>query len=366
MIRRLAVMLHHGLGDVVCALPGLWAADQSLGADGAMHLVVKSPLEAGLLRAVPWSSQVRLSCLPAGAGVARLLSTLIIALRLRLERPDAFLAPHVFSPSLAARLAWLVGAPTSVLPAAGGGGGALRLSPAEGEHKVRYYARFLQSAGLQFALDALAFPPLSNAAPDIDASMRIVLAPTVGAVSEQHKRWPEDRFAALADAIAARWPEARLELFGAPQERSILERVQALASSGAQARMTLLTPATPALAAHTLSGARCAVTSCSGASHLAAWADVPIVGVYGPTNPGFTGPFSGKLHVVRRALACSPCYRAEFISGCGTPVCMTGITAADVLPAVAAALAGQPPAPTPVLGTTAARAPAPALGKTRA
>lgn len=357
MTRRLAIMLHHGLGDVVCALPGLWAADQALGAGGVMHLVVKSSLEAGLLRAVPWSSEVRLSCLHGGTGLARLLSTFRIALGLRMERPDAFLAPHVTSPLLAARMAQLVGAPISVAPGSGSGTGKLRLSPDVGEHKARYYARFLKAAGLRFDLDALAFPPLPDRAPDTGGLIRIILAPAVGAVLEQHKRWPEDRFAALADAIAARWPEARLELYGAPQERSILERVQALASARAQARMTLLTPATPALAAQSLSGAHCVVTSCSGASHLAAWADVPIVGVYGPTNPGFTGPFSGKLHVVRRALACSPCYRAEFISGCGTPVCMTGIRAADVLPAIAAAVTEQPPALMPVLHTTDARAP---------
>lgn len=343
-------MLHHGLGDVICALPALWAADRHLGREGRFDIVVKSPLEAGVLRSVDWQGQMRILYLNAGPAWLRLAHTLSVAIRLRAARPDVFLAPHVTSQGMAARLARLVGAPRAVLPGAADDEHHVAKTP--GEHKTQYYARFLEKSGLSVDMAGLGFPPLPQDRRKPDDGLRLVLAPAVGAAGEQHKGWPAVYFSALANAMIERWPDARLVLFAAPPERPLLELVLAGVTEEKRAHVELLTPLAPELAAEALVGASCVVTSCSGASHLAAWADTPIVGIYGPTNPGFTGPFSSRLHVIRKGYACSPCYRVAFIGGCGTPVCMTDITPADVLPVVAAAVAGSPPPPLPILETT--------------
>lgn len=359
MIERIAVMLHHGLGDVICAMPALWASDRLLGAKAVFNICVKSPLEAEVLHAVPWVGNVRLHYLPGGSRARRTIRTLAAARALRDAHPHVFLAPHVASPLTGRMVAGLVGAPLSILPTSDPNASAPRFVAARsGEHKVQYYARYFIAAGLPIDLSALGFPPVDlDSFPASASRARVVIAPGVGAPLEQHKRWPEASFAELVTRIARDLPGTAIELFGAPQEKQILERVYANLLDAVKASVVIITPLTPALAAKALVGATCVVTSCSGASHLAAWAGVPVVGIYGPTNPGYTGPYSNRLYVVRKGWACSPCYRPGFQSGCGTPVCMTDISVGEVWGAVVDAIAGRTPIPIAALKTTMARHP---------
>lgn len=354
MHERLAAMLHHGLGDVICAVPGLWQADQALGTRGSMELVVKNHFEASLIHAVPWRSTVTCHLLgPTDSGRwLRALTT--CALTLRGKRPDVFVTPHVTSPAIAEVLGLVVGArktvttSRSVLPQHG------RVSESPGEHKVQYYARFLHEAGLIQKDALLAFPHLRGEQSHGTEKPRIVVSPTVGAPLEQHKRWPPSQFALLVPALLDRFPDASVELFGAPSERPQLESI--LHDAGGKA--SIITPTDPAAAVAHLRSASCLIAACGGATHLAALADIPIVGIYGPTNPGFTGPYTKKLYTVHQQLACAPCYRPGFTSGCGTPVCMTQIGLAPVLALVEAALSGQEPPQYPWRPTTSATLPA--------
>lgn len=345
MIKRLAVMLHHGLGDVICALPALWAVDRQLGRAGRFHIVVKSELEADVIRAIDWHGDVQLSYLPPGHGWRRWARSVLTLLTLRLKRPDAFLAVHVASPSVAALFSRIIGAPRAIIPVAQPSTRADAIARGAHDHKAQYYARFFQAAGFDLDLDLLQFPPVVGEGGIGAREVRVALAPAVGAALEQHKRWPERRFSDLATAIVDCWPEARVVLFASPKDGAILKRISDGIPLEKRSRVELAMPATPALAVQSLMGLRCLVTPCSGASHLAAWAGIPIVGLYGPTNPSFTGPLSPRLHVVRKDYVCSPCYRASYLSGCGDPVCMTDITVSDVLPAIAAAISGQSPLP---------------------
>lgn len=64
----------------------------------------------------------------------------------------------------------------------------------------------------------------------------------------------------------------------------------------------------------------------SGVMHLAAAMGVPVVGLFGPTDPTLTGPQGDRHAIVRVALECSPCLKSD----CHDPMCMTGITVDDV------------------------------------
>jgi lipopolysaccharide heptosyltransferase I len=57
---------------------------------------------------------------------------------------------------------------------------------------------------------------------------------------------------------------------------------------------------------------------------------VPVVALFGPTNPLRNGPFQGRDKVVSKALDCSPCYKHE----CSTLKCLHAISADDVAAAV--------------------------------
>jgi len=77
---------------------------------------------------------------------------------------------------------------------------------------------------------------------------------------------------------------------------------------------------------HLLSLCDLALCNCNGISHLAAATGISVIGMYGPTNPYMTGPYSDKFEPVSLHYNCSPCYRKGFIQGCADPNCMRDIS----------------------------------------
>ena len=51
------------------------------------------------------------------------------------------------------------------------------------------------------------------------------------------------------------------------------------------------------------------ITTDSGPMHLAAAVGTPVVALFGPTDPARTGPYGPGHRVIRRGLACMPCFR---------------------------------------------------------
>jgi lipopolysaccharide heptosyltransferase I len=67
---------------------------------------------------------------------------------------------------------------------------------------------------------------------------------------------------------------------------------------------------------------RIAVTTDTGAMHLAAALGTRVVALFGPTAPWRTGPFGEGHQVVRLKLACSPCFKRH----CSEPLCLKDLT----------------------------------------
>jgi heptosyltransferase I len=68
----------------------------------------------------------------------------------------------------------------------------------------------------------------------------------------------------------------------------------------------------------------------SGPMHLACAVGTPVVALFGPTAPWRTGPFGQRHSVIRKELACSPCYRKKKCPQ-GHHRCMADITVEEVL-----------------------------------
>ena len=49
--------------------------------------------------------------------------------------------------------------------------------------------------------------------------------------------------------------------------------------------------------------------------HVAAALDVPLIAVFGSTNPVATGPMGANSKVVQAAVPCSPCLKSECPEG---------------------------------------------------
>jgi len=152
-------------------------------------------------------------------------------------------------------------------------------------------------------------------------AFRIALAP--GAAYGSAKCWPPDRFAALASRLIADF-DADVILFGTSSERVVAEKIAA----GMRRLPVMLVGQTPirdfpAL----LASCRLFIGNDSGAMHVAAAVGLPVVGIFGPTDPFGTAPVTPTSALVRQPVSCSPC----FLRHC--PVdhrCMTRISVDQV------------------------------------
>ncbi|NDY41631.1 lipopolysaccharide heptosyltransferase II [Dissulfurirhabdus thermomarina] len=147
-----------------------------------------------------------------------------------------------------------------------------------------------------------------------------------GAAYGPAKCWPVERFAELGRRLLAE-TGAHLLVFGTARERP-----QAEAICGAVGpRAHDLAGATSLAEAMALVGRlRLFVTNDSGLMHVGAALDVPLVAIFGSTNPVTTGPWSIRSTVIRHELPCSPCLRRSCPGGFE---CMKGIGVDEVLAA---------------------------------
>jgi len=72
------------------------------------------------------------------------------------------------------------------------------------------------------------------------------------------------------------------------------------------------------------------VTNDSGPMHIAAACGVPVVALFGPTNPARTGPYGIGHVIIRGAGACAPCYKKK----CDDIRCMDSILVDEVHEAI--------------------------------
>ena len=160
-------------------------------------------------------------------------------------------------------------------------------------------------------------------------SVRIAFAS--GAAYGSAKCWEPERYAALADRLIAAF-DADVILLGAPQESGMAARI-----AGAMGHRAFnLVGATkigelPAL----LSSCRLFIGNDSGAMHVAGAVGIPVIGIFGPTDPEGTRPMTPQFTLIREAVDCSPC----FLRKC--PIdhrCMTRISVERVFEAARSVL----------------------------
>jgi lipopolysaccharide heptosyltransferase II len=152
---------------------------------------------------------------------------------------------------------------------------------------------------------------------------RPLVAMCPGSTNSRAKRWPAERFAAVADLLSER-AGAEIVLVGAAEELEISQEV----ARHMRMRPVVLTGQTDlAQTAAVLKASDLLVTNDTGPAHVAAAVGCPVVVIFGPTNPITTRPFSNTAEVVRRPPDCAPCMLRD------CPIdhrCMTAITPEEV------------------------------------
>jgi heptosyltransferase-2 len=148
---------------------------------------------------------------------------------------------------------------------------------------------------------------------------RTLVALCPGSVNSRAKRWPSERYAALADRLI---DELAVEvlLIGSARETEVsLDVSQQMLN-----KATVLTGQTDlAELVGILSLVDLLVTNDTGPAHIAAALGRPTLVIFGPTNPLTTRPFSPFAEIVREPPDCAPCMLRD------CPIdhrCMTAIT----------------------------------------
>lgn len=146
------------------------------------------------------------------------------------------------------------------------------------------------------------------------------------------KRWPADRYAALARRLGT--PAQPVALTCGPGEEPLVGEVERQAGGHA---LRVATPGLRVLAA-LLSRARLVIGGDTGPLHLAAALGVPVLGIYGPKDPATYGPYGRRADgsagllptVVQPDVACRPCT----LRRCSAPICLTTLAPGRVLEAL--------------------------------
>jgi heptosyltransferase-2 len=133
----------------------------------------------------------------------------------------------------------------------------------------------------------------------------VVLGP--GAAYGPAKRWPAERFAALADRLAARGLTP-LICGGADDRDTARDVITRMRAGGAGAR-PLAGETTLAVQLALCADARATVSNDSGLAHVAAATGAPTVVVFGSTSSAWTAPLGARTHVVQHAPVCAPCFQ---------------------------------------------------------
>jgi heptosyltransferase-2 len=256
-------------------------------------------------------------------------------------RGEAFDAAVLFQNAFeAAWLAWRARIPLRIGYARDGRGALLTSavqSPQVGEipqHESHYYMELLRRAGWinghqEISSTRLLISKASSEAGEAtlrkagarEAAWRCAIAP--GASYGAAKCWPPERFASLADRLISEC-DADVIFFGTPGEKEIAARIfvhmkyRAISLVGDTSMRDL---------AALFSACSIFIGNDSGAMHVAAAAGLPVIGIFGSTDPEGTSPVTGQFRLIRQAASCSPC----FLRQC--PVdhrCMTGITVDSV------------------------------------
>ncbi|MBN9021077.1 MAG: lipopolysaccharide heptosyltransferase I [Rhizobiales bacterium] len=171
--------------------------------------------------------------------------------------------------------------------------------------------------------------------PDPALALPARYATVMHAASWVTKLWPEEHWRALLPAIAADGRGVVLP-WGNAAEKARAERIAA----GVPGAVVLPRVMAGAELAGVLAGAELAVGLDSGLMHLSAALGVPGVWLYGPTDPGLTGPYGDEQVVVRSGWPEAPCRRRTCTDTPGGDCCMRAIPVAEVAAAVTA-LAGR-------------------------
>lgn len=136
------------------------------------------------------------------------------------------------------------------------------------------------------------------------------------------KQWPPELFARLADQLIEE-NQAKIILFGGMSDLELITAIKknmqhTVVSAGGKTTLKQLA----ALIRHCL----VFVGSDTGPMHISVAVKTPVVALFGPTDPGYSGPVNSHDQVIWSHLNCSPCFKVKECPQGTHLACMKAIT----------------------------------------
>ncbi len=161
---------------------------------------------------------------------------------------------------------------------------------------------------------------------NLEGKLVVGVHPGSGVHQAGFKRWPKERFSQLADRLINDW-DASVILFGGAEETQLAEDINGMMRSSP---LILTGQTTLSETAALIEKCSLFISNDSGLLHVATAVNAPVIGIFGPTDPGRTGPYLDSSAVLRKDMTCSPCYAGKPVR-CDHSECLDSITVNDVI-----------------------------------
>jgi lipopolysaccharide heptosyltransferase II len=197
--------------------------------------------------------------------------------------------------------------------------------PGPPEHHAIRFLRIAEDCGADVDLTAKIENFSLTQTSNIKTKISFGLCP--GAEYGPAKRWLPERFAEVATAMSAK-AKAKWILFGTKSDETIGQTIAIALGENCTNRIGQTT--LEELISE-LRDCRALLTNDTGTMHLAALLGVPVVAIFGSTEPALTAPLGGQHQIIRRHVECSPCFLRE------CPIdfrCMKEVTTEQVIDAM--------------------------------
>jgi heptosyltransferase-2 len=327
---RILIRATNWVGDAIMALPALRAVRNKF--PDAEIAILARPYVADIYHDQEICNQ--LIAYDSQANHAGILGRDRLAAELRAQTFDvALLFQNAFD---AAWLAWRAGIPERIGYARDGRRFLLTKPipvPKMGEipqHEKFYYLELLRRVGWIDSLPDESFITLNVSESSRRGAEKFLsqfgvrsnalrIAIGAGASYGSAKCWPPSRFAELANRLQSE-SDADIILFGTAAEATV---TRAISSELRRPPIDLTEKTSIADLPAFLSQCHLFIGNDSGAMHVAAGVGLPVVAVFGPTDPCGTAPVTPRHTIVQQKPYCNPC----FLRHCPTDHrCMRAIT----------------------------------------
>ncbi len=142
--------------------------------------------------------------------------------------------------------------------------------------------------------------------------------------ADSSKRWPEANFAAVCDQLA-KGHNVKIVFVGDEGDRKVAQRVNKLMEAEA---VNLCARTNLVQLAGLLKYCLFALANDSAPMHLASYLDIPVLALFGPSDPKKYGPWGKDGRMLKSDVECLACKGAK---GSVVHTCMHAITTEDVL-----------------------------------